>query len=129
MKRTKIPPLKTNQNDKILINEDEYSDNSRVELLCNQCHTNTLVTLSDGSGNSDLFCKRCSAVYSQDDDTIRHKQRLSVPLETDPAVSTTPGIDYDSIAIRHPPTLKDGAAQLAKRGTIKFTYYYDSSEH
>lgn len=64
-----------------------------------------------------------------DDDTVRHKQRLLPPEESEPAASTTPTIGADDVAIRHPPTLKDGAAQLAKRGTIRFTYYYDSSEH
>lgn len=113
----------------VLIYEQEFSDQSHVELLCNTCHTYTLVTITDQSGNSDLFCKRCSTVYSQDDDTIRHRQRLLPPDEPEPAASTTPTIGEDAVAIRHPPTLKGGAAELAKRGTRKFTYYCDSGEH
>ena len=48
--------------------------------------------------------------------TIRHKQRLSVPLETEPAATTTPGIGADAVAIRHPKELRGGIAELQKRG-------------
>lgn len=129
MKKSKISPLKTEQNHKIVIDEDEYTDSRPVELICPTCHTNSVVNISDGAGNTDKFCKRCSCVISDENDIIRHRQRLLPPEEPEPAVSTTPTIGADDIAIRHPPTLKGGAAQLAKRGTIKFTYYYDSSEN
>jgi hypothetical protein len=123
-----IPP-KTNQNDKILLDEDEFSDQTALEMICPSCNTNTIVTITDQAGNSDKFCKRCNCVYSEENDIIRHRQRLLPPQENEVAASTTPTVSADDVAIRHPPTLKDGAAQLAKRGTIKFTYYYDSSEH
>lgn len=115
------------KNDKILIGE-ELTGPEQVEYVCNQCHCGPLVTINDKTGNSDLFCRRCGITYALEDDTVRHKSRLSVPLD-EPALSTTPTIGADAVEIRHPPTLKDGAAQLAKRGTIRFTYYYDSSEH
>jgi hypothetical protein len=38
-------------------------------------------------------------------------------------VSTTPGINEDSVAISHEPELKDSALALSKKGTIKFTHY------
>ena len=59
--------------------------------------------------------------FSLDDDTVRHKQRISVPLETEPAVSTTPGIP--DISLHKEPELRGGFAQLAKKGTIRFTSY------
>jgi hypothetical protein len=105
-----------------VIDEDEYSDSDRIEYLCNNCHTNTLVTIADKTGNNDLFCKRCGVTYNKEDDTVRHKSRLSVPLETDPALSTTPTIGADAVAIRHEKELLWGASELSKRGTIKFTH-------
>jgi hypothetical protein len=89
MNRSKITPLKTNQNGKILIDEQEYSDQTRIELICNYCHTGPLVTIADKTGNSDLFCRWCAATFSTKDDTVRDKHRLSVPQETEPAVATT----------------------------------------
>jgi hypothetical protein len=127
MKKAKIT-LPADHNKKVVIDEDEFSDSPPVELICPTCNTNTIVTIADRAGNSDKFCKRCSCVYNEEDNIIRHKQRLLPPLEPEPAASTTPTIGADDVAIRHPPTLKDGAAQLAKRGTIRFTYYYDSSQ-
>ena len=129
MKKSKISPLPVDQNKKVVLDENEFSDSEPVELICPTCNTNTIVTITDQAGNSDKFCKRCSCVYSEEKDIIRHRQRLMPPVEPEPAATS---IQYDftkDVEIRHQPTLKDGAAQLAKRGTIKFTYYYDSSEH
>ena len=129
MKKAKISPLPADQNKKVLIDEQEFSDSEPVELICPSCNTNTIVTITDQAGNSDKFCKRCSCVYNEEDDIIRHRQRLLPPEKTEPVATS---IQYDfnkDVEIRHQPTLKDGAAQLAKRGTIRFTYYYDSSEH
>ena len=118
MKKAKIDK----QNDKVLINEQEFSDSERIEYICNTCHTNTLVTITDQAGNSDLFCKRCGVTYNQEDDTVRHKSRLSVPLETEPAISTTPTIGADSVAIRHEPEIKGGLKALKDKG-LKITHY------
>jgi hypothetical protein len=124
MKKAKITPLGAGQNDRILINAEQYSDSTRIELICNYCHTSTLVTITDKAGNSDLFCRQCAAVYNQNDDTVRRKQRLSVPLETEPAVATTPGQEYlnKSVEIHHEPELKGAFKALRDRG-IKITYY------
>jgi hypothetical protein len=110
MKKSKISPLGTGGNDKILIDEQEYSDQSPIEYICNTCHTGPLVTITDKTGNSDLFCRRCGITYDLEDDTVRHKSRLSVPLETEPAVATTPGQEYlnKSVEIHHEPELKGG---------------------
>ena len=122
MKKAKISPLPADQNKKVLIDEQEFSYQSHIELICNTCHTNTLVTITDGVDNSDLFCKRCSTVYSMEDDTVRHRQRLLPPDEPEPAASTTPTIGADDVAIRHPPEIKGGLKALQQRG-LKITHY------
>lgn len=122
MKKAKITPIPAGHNKKVVIDEDEFSDSERVEYVCNFCHTGPLVTINDKAGNSDLFCRRCSAVFDPQDNTIRHKQRLSVPLEIEPAATSTPGIGVDAVAIRHPKELRGGIAELQKRG-LKITYF------
>lgn len=127
MKKSKISPLDSGQNRKILIDEEEFSDSEPVELICPSCNTNTIVTITDQAGNSDKFCKRCSCVYSEENDIIRHRQRLLPPDEPEPAASTTPTIGADAVAIRHPKELRGGIAELQKRG-LKITYFEDSSQ-
>ena len=119
MKKAKITPLNPTNDDKILLDEQEYSDQSRIEYMCNTCHTGPLVYKT---GNSYLFCRRCGITYDLEDDTVRHKSRLSVPLETEPAISTTPTIGADSVAIRHEPELKGSFKALRDRG-LKITHY------
>jgi hypothetical protein len=71
----------------------------------------------------------CALLYIEFDpaeENLRKESKISVPdRNVEPAVATTPGQDYinKKVEIRHEPELKDGAAQLAKKGTIKFTSY------
>jgi hypothetical protein len=124
---SKITPHKTGKEDKVVIDAEQYTGPEVVEYICSHCNCNTLVKLSDAAGNNqELFCTRCSSMFSLDDDTVRHKQRISVPLETEPAISTTPGIP--DISIRKEPELRGGFAQLAKKGTIRFTDYHTTEK-
>jgi hypothetical protein len=53
---------------------------------------------------------------------ISHKQKLSIPYQdNEPAVASI-GIMPD-VSIRHEPELRGGFAQLARKGTIRFTDY------
>lgn len=62
-----------------------------------------------------------------EDDTVRHRHRLTVPEETEPAVSIV-DVDYSKdVEIRHPKELRGGTAELQKRG-LKITYFEDSSQ-
>lgn len=128
MKKAKISPLKSDQNKKVVIDEDEYTDSGPVELICPTCHTtNTIVTLTDQAGNSDKFCKRCSIIYNEENDIIRHRQRLLPPDEPEP---TATSIQYDftkDVEIWHPKELRGGIAELQKR-RLKITYFEDSSQ-
>lgn len=104
------------------IGKEDIGEDERVEYICPECHQN-LVKLSDRQGNNqEWFCRNCSIPYL-DTEEIRHKHKISVPQDTEPSVSI---INYDfnkDVEIRHTPELRGSFAQLAKKGTIKFTSY------
>jgi hypothetical protein len=51
-----------------------------------------------------------------------NKQKLSIPYQdNEPCVSTTPGIP--DISLHKEPELRGGFAELAKKGSIRFTSY------
>src|SRR5918992_2601806 len=106
---------------------DEHTGSEKTEFICSWCNQ-SLVRLSDKNNQSESwFCRNCSIEFDSDDEKIRHKQRLSIPhQDSEPAVSTTPGIP--DISIRHEPELRGGFAQLAKKGTIRFTDYHTTEK-
>jgi hypothetical protein len=56
-------------------------------------------------------------------DNLRKTSKLSVPdRDIEPAVATTPGVNEDSVSIRHTPEINGGLKELQKRG-LKITYY------
>lgn len=105
-----------------IIGEQDIGEDERIEYICPECHQN-LVKLSDRQGNNqEWFCRNCSIPYL-DSKEIRHQHRLAVPEETEAAISIV-NVDYTKdVEIRHTPELKGGFAQLAKKGTIRFTSY------
>lgn len=107
--------------DKIIISS-EYFANYRPSYICSICNR-TLSRLSDAGGNnSTYFCTNCSVSYDIENENVRRESKLSVPdRNVEPAVATMPGIP--DVSIRKEPELKGGFAQLAKKGTIKFTSY------
>jgi hypothetical protein len=60
-----------------------------------------------------------------DDDSVRHKQKLLVPQETEPDITSVGAVP--DVSIRHEPELRGGFAALVKRGTIRFTSYHESN--
>jgi hypothetical protein len=82
---------------------DEYNGPEKIELICNKC-SRTLVKLSDGNGNHDLFCTYCSITYDMEDESVRHKQRLSVPEEIEPDITSVETVP--DVSIRHEPELR-----------------------
>ena len=93
-----------------------------------QHFANYSVALSDKNNQSESwFCRFCSIEFDPDDEKISHKQKLSIPYQdNEPCVSTTPGIP--DISLHKEPTLKGGFAQLAKKGTIRFTDYHTTEK-
>jgi hypothetical protein len=86
-------------------------------------HNHSLVRLADKNNQSESwFCRNCSIEFNSDDEQVSHKQKLSIPYEdTEPAVASI-GVTPD-VSIRHQLELRGGFAQLAKKGTIRFTSY------
>jgi DNA-directed RNA polymerase subunit RPC12/RpoP len=111
--------------DKVIISS-EYYENDRPSYICSICNR-SLSRLSDAGGNNSTYwCRHCSVEFDPAEENLRKESKISVPdRNVEPAVATTPGQDYinKKVEIRHEPELKDGAAQLAKKGTIKFTSY------
>jgi hypothetical protein len=103
---------------------DEHLGQEKIEYICSFCNR-TLVKLSDGGANEQMFCSHCSIAYNLDDDSVRHKQKLSVPQETEPDITSVGTVP--DVSIRHEPELRGGFAALAKKGTIRFTSYQESN--
>jgi hypothetical protein len=127
----KITPPKSNKFDKfdgILIG-DEHIESEKVELVCSWCNQ-SLVRLSDKNSQSESwFCRNCSIEFNPDDDKVSHKQKLSIPAQDiEPAVTSIQTDQSKSVEIRHEPELRGAFAAMAKKGTIRFTSYQDSSQ-
>jgi DNA-directed RNA polymerase subunit RPC12/RpoP len=104
---------------------DEHKGSERDEYVCSWCNR-SLVRLSDKNSQSESwFCRNCSIEFNSDDEQVSHKQRLTIPAQdVEPAI-TSVGTTPD-VSIRHELELKGGAAELAKKGTIRFTSYQES---
>jgi hypothetical protein len=99
---------------------DEWSGEENSIPICDYCSVTT-VKLMDSSGkNLSYFCNRCQ--ITREPGETRKKSKLSIQKqEVDPAVTSVGNIP--DVSIRHEPTLSGGFAQLAKKGTIRFTSY------
>jgi hypothetical protein len=116
----------TPNKDKVIIAGEAYEAPEITAFICNYC-SRDLIKLSDSSGNNvSWYCNHCSIPFEPEKESIRHKQRLEVPdRNVEPAV-TSIGMTPD-VSIRHEPELKGGFAQMAKKGTIRFTSYQESN--
>ena len=112
-------PLK--KDDKSVISS-EYYTNLRPEYLCSICNI-TLVRLTDaGQNNQTYWCRQCSIEYDPEEENLRQVSKLVVPdRNVEPAITSIQ--NTPDVSIYHEPTLKGGFAQLAKKGTIRFTSY------
>ena len=105
-----------------LVIGDDHREQEKTEFICSWCNR-SLVRLSDKNNQSESwFCRNCSIEFDPNDEMISHKQKLSIPYQdNEPAVASI-GIMPD-VSIRHEPELRGGFAQLARKGTIRFTDY------
>jgi hypothetical protein len=115
-----LDKINTNK-DKVVISS-EYYQNERPSYICSFC-SQTLVRLTDaGLNNATWWCRNCSVEFDPEAENLRKESKITVPdRNQEPAitsVSNTP-----DVRIRHEPELKGGFAQLAKKGTIRFTHY------
>ena len=76
-----------------------------------------------GGSNQTYWCRNCSVEWDRAEENIRRESKLSVPdRNIEPAVTTTPGIGADSVAIRNEPEIKGGLKALRDKG-LKITHY------
>jgi hypothetical protein len=107
---------KTPQKDKVVIDADEYTGDEKIEFICSEYNIGPLVTLADKTGNSNLFCRHCGASYDTEDATVRVKQRLSVPEEIEPDITSIQTNMANEVEIRHTVPIRGGFAELQKKG-------------
>jgi hypothetical protein len=107
----------------------EHTGSDRVEYVCSWCNQ-SLVRLSDRNNQGESwFCRNCSIEFNPDDEKVSHKQKLSIPAQDiEPAVTSIQTDQSKSVEIRHEPELRGAFAAMAKKGTIRFTSYQDSSQ-
>jgi hypothetical protein len=119
-KRHPVGIIPTND-DKVTISS-EYYENVRPSFICSICNQ-TLVRLTDAGGNNNTYwCRNCSVEFDPESENIRRESRIIVPdRNIEPAVATTPGIDADSVAIKHEPEIKGGLKALRDKG-LKITH-------
>src|SRR5919112_1520959 len=84
----------------------------------------TLIRLTDaGQNNTSFWCRHCQVEWHPESENLRKESKLVVPdRNIEPAVSTTPGIGAESVAIRHEPEIKGGLKALKDR-SLKITHY------
>jgi hypothetical protein len=72
--------------------------------------------------NTAFWCRNCSVEFNPEEENVRRESKLSVPDRNEETlVAQTPGIR--DISLHKEPELSGGFAQLAKKGTIRFTHY------
>jgi hypothetical protein len=111
--------------DKVIISS-EYFTNERPSYICSICNQ-TLSRVSDAGGNNlTYWCRNCSVEFNPELENIRRESKISVPdRDEETLIAQTPGQDYlkKRVEIHREPELSGGFAQLAKKGTIRFTSY------
>jgi ribosomal protein L37AE/L43A len=118
---------KTDRFTGILIDRDAWEDSEHLEYACGFC-SRLLVRLSDKNDQSESwFCRNCNIEFPDKTQT-RKKSKLGTQREEiEPAVTSIQTDQSKSVEIRHEPELKGGFAQLARKGTIRFTSYQESN--
>jgi hypothetical protein len=119
----KIKKTESNKNEDIIAISEQYTKPERPSYICNFC-SRDLVRLVDSSGNNeDWYCRRCNTGFIPDKEDVRSQCKLKVTeRNTEVCVSTTPGVDYESVGIRKEPEIK-GAFKTLKEKGLKFTSY------
>jgi hypothetical protein len=125
MKANKMSLYKFGQthkkDDKVVISS-EYYTNDRPSYICSFC-IQTLIRLTDaGLNNVTWWCRNCSVEFDPEVENLRKDSKIIVPdRNIEPAAASIDVIP--EVSIRHEPELRGSFAQLAKKGTIRFTSY------
>jgi ribosomal protein L37AE/L43A len=128
MKRNSKTLNRTDKFTGILIDRDVWDDPEHPEYACSFC-SRLLVRLSDKNNQSESwFCRNCSIEFPDKTQT-RKKSKLGMQREeVEPAVTSIQTDQSKSVETRHEPELRGAFAAMAKKGTIRFTSYQDSSQ-
>jgi transcription elongation factor Elf1 len=114
---------KPKKEDKTIIG-DEWNEEDHPTFSCSWCNRD-LIRLSNRNNQSEsLFCRNCQIPFEPSETQLRKKSKLGTQREeVEPAVTSIQTDPSKEIEIRHEPDLRGGFAQLAKKGTIRFTSY------
>ena len=115
------------KDEKSVISSEQYTGEDRPSYLCSWCNQ-TLVRLTDaGHNNTTFFCRSCQIEFNPESENLRKESKVTVPdRNIEPAIATTPGIP--DISVRHEPPLRDGFAELQKKGLRIKDYHTTEKE-
>jgi hypothetical protein len=123
MKQSKFKS-KSNK-DKTIIG-DEWNQENKPDYICSWCQR-TLSKLIDRG--PCYYCNYCQISFEPSETHVRKKSKLGTQREeVEPAVASIQTDQSKSVEIRHEPELRGAFAAMAKKGTIRFTSYQDSSQ-
>ena len=75
-----------------------------------------------GQNNTRFFCRNCQIEFDPESENVRRESKLIVPdRNIEPAITSRGNVP--DVSIRHTPEMRGDFAQLAKKGTIRFTSY------
>jgi uncharacterized Zn ribbon protein len=102
----------------------EYYENDRPSYICSFCNQ-SLIRLTDAGMNTQTYwCRHCSIEWDPEEENLRKESKIVVPDRNQEAAITSIQTDLTKeIEINHTPELRGGFAQIAKKGTIRFTSY------
>jgi DNA-directed RNA polymerase subunit RPC12/RpoP len=109
--------------DKVVISS-KYYENERPSYICSFCNQ-TLIRLTDaGQNNISYWCRHCSVEFDPESENLRKESKLVVPdRNIEPAATSIQNNMANEVEIRYTPEMRGGFAQLARKGTIRFTSY------
>ena len=119
---------KGEQNDKVIISSEYYTNEIKPSYLCSFCNQ-TLIRLTDaGQNNTSFWCRHCSIEFDPESENLRKESKITVPdRNIEPAVTSIQINMADEVEIRHTPPLRGGFAELQKKG-LKIKNYHTTEK-
>jgi hypothetical protein len=120
---------KPKKEDKTIIGDEWNGGDSPPEYSCSWCNRTLSKLIDSGGQNPCYYCNYCQISFEPSETQIRKKPKLGTQREeVEPAVASIQTDQSKSVEIRHEPELRGAFAAMAKKGTIRFTSYQDSSQ-
>jgi hypothetical protein len=114
---------KLKKEDKIIIG-DEWTLEDHPVFTCSWCNCD-LIRLSVRNNKSESwFCRNCQIPFEPLETQLRKKSKLGTQRnEIEPEITSIQINPSKEVEIRHTIPLRGGFAEMAKKGTIRFTSY------